>query len=493
MIMQYRKDKNGNEISVLGYGCMRFTKEGGHADIDKAEKEVMAAIDAGVNYLDTAYVYAGNEAAVGEILARNHCRERIYLATKLPHYLIKSVEGAQKMFEEELRRLQTDYIDYYLMHMLTDLPTWEKLKKLGMEDWIREKKASGEIRNIGFSYHGRSDMFMQLIDAYDWDFCQIQYNYMDEHSQAGVEGLRYAHAKGIPVIIMEPLRGGRLVNLLPESAKELFAQDEEHRTPAELALKWLYDQPEVTCVLSGMNSMEMVEQNVRTASEYGVGCMTESDRALVEAVRQEITKHVKVGCTGCGYCMPCPRGVDIPGTFRCYNAMYSEGKKSGRRDYLQCTAFRKNPASASQCVGCGKCQKACPIFAIEVKETEEGQVKKKTAQVNSEICLGCGVCARNCPTKAIEMKRRPIQVITPVNGTHRFVLQAIEKGTLQNLIFDNQAFANHRAMAAVFATILKLPPLKQALASKQFKSVYLDKLISSQIEKNRRKEEAMKK
>ena len=175
--MQYRKDKNGNEISVLGYGCMRFTKEGGHADIDKAEKEVMAAIDAGVNYLDTAYVYAGNEAAVGEILARNHCRERIYLATKLPHYLIKSVEGAQKMFEEELRRLQTDYIDYYLMHMLTDLPTWEKLKKLGMEDWIREKKASGQIRNIGFSYHGRSDMFMQLIDAYDWDFCQIQYNY----------------------------------------------------------------------------------------------------------------------------------------------------------------------------------------------------------------------------------------------------------------------------------------------------------------------------
>ena len=219
MIMQYRKDKNGNEISVLGYGCMRFTKEGGHADIDKAEKEVMAAIDAGVNYLDTAYVYAGNEAAVGEILTRNHCRERIYLATKLPHYLIKSVEGAQKMFEEELRRLQTDYIDYYLMHMLTDLPTWEKLKKLGMEDWIREKKASGEIRNIGFSYHGRSDMFMQLIDAYDWDFCQIQYNYMDEHSQAGVEGLRYAHARGIPVIIMEPLRGGRLVNLLPESAR----------------------------------------------------------------------------------------------------------------------------------------------------------------------------------------------------------------------------------------------------------------------------------
>ena len=187
--MQYRKDKYGNDISALGYGCMRFTKKGNSADLDKAEKEVMAAIEAGVNYFDTAYVYAGNEVAVGEILHRNHCREKINLATKLPHYLIKSIDGVEKMFQEELRRLQTDYIDYYLMHMLTDIPTWEKLKKLGMEEWIREKKASGQIRQIGFSYHGNSAMFCQLVDAYDWDFCQIQYNYMDEHSQAGVEGL----------------------------------------------------------------------------------------------------------------------------------------------------------------------------------------------------------------------------------------------------------------------------------------------------------------
>ena len=228
------------------------------------------------------------------------------------------------------------------------------------QHWIEEKLASGQIRNIGFSYHGNTEMFKQLVDAYDWDFCQIQYNYIDEYSQAGVEGLRYANAKGLPVIIMEPLRGGRLVNLLPESAKELFRNDEEGRTPAELALKWLYNQPEVTCVLSGMNSMEMVEQNVKTASESHVGCLTTSDAALIEQVKEEIKKHVKVGCTGCGYCMPCPRGVDIPGTFRCYNAMYSEGKKSGRRDYLQCTAFRKDTASASQCIGCGKCETHCP-------------------------------------------------------------------------------------------------------------------------------------
>lgn len=235
--MQYRRDKKGNELSVLGYGCMRFTKNGSSVDLDKAEKEVMAAIKAGVNYFDTAYVYAGNEAAVGEILDRNHCREQIYLATKLPHYLIKSVAGAEKMFQEELRRLKTDYIDYYLMHMLTDIPTWEKLKKIGMQDWIEEKLASGQIRNIGFSYHGNTEMFKQLVDACDWDFCQIQYNYMDEYSQAGVEGLRYANAKGLPVIIMEPLRGGRLVNLLPESAKKLFRADKEGRTPGGACLK----------------------------------------------------------------------------------------------------------------------------------------------------------------------------------------------------------------------------------------------------------------
>lgn len=365
--MQYRKNKKGNDISVLGYGCMRFTKKGGSIDIDKAEKEVMAAIESGVNYLDTAYVYQGSEAAVGEILQRNGCREKIYLATKLPHYLIKSMDGVEKMFQEELKRLKTTYIDYYLMHMLTDIPTWERLKQMGMAEWIEKKLASGEIRNIGFSYHGNSDMFQKLVDAYDWDFCQIQYNYMDEHSQAGVEGLRYANKKGLPVIIMEPLRGGRLVNLLPESAKELFHKDEKQRTPAELALKWLYNQPEVTCVLSGMNSMEMVEQNVKTASESPVGCMTEEDFALVEQVKKEIEKNVKVGCTGCSYCMPCPKGVDIPGTFRCYNAMYSEGKRSGRQDYLQCTAFRKDTSSASQCIGCGKCESHCPQH-IEIRK-----------------------------------------------------------------------------------------------------------------------------
>ena len=356
--MQYRKDKKGNDISLLGYGCMRFSRRNGAIDLDKAEREVLTAVAGGVNYLDTAYIYPGSEAAVGEILRRGQCRDRVYLATKLPHYLIKSRAGMEKTFQEELRRLQTDHIDYYLMHMLTDLATWEKLAGLGAQEWIQEKLSSGQIRNIGFSYHGSTDMFRQLVDAYDWDFCQIQYNYMDEGSQAGREGLQYAGRRGLPVVIMEPLRGGRLVELLPEEAKALLRS--AGRAAADLAFRWLYDQPEVTCVLSGMNSLEMVEQNLAAASAARPGCMTSSDRSLILRVREEISRCVKVGCTGCGYCMPCPKGVDIPGTFRCYNAMYSEGKASGRRDYLQCTAMRKSPSSASQCVGCGKCESHCP-------------------------------------------------------------------------------------------------------------------------------------
>lgn len=220
--MNYRTDKHGNKISLLGYGCMRFTKNGSSIDIDKATEEVKLAIDNGVNYFDTAYTYPGNEVALGEILSRLNCRKDIYIATKLPQYLVKTSSQIEKYFNEELERLKTDYIDYYLMHMITDVAAWEKLLRLGIKEFINKKKESGQIRNIGFSFHGDSESFIKVLDAYDWDFCQIQYNYMDEHTQAGRRGLEYAHSKGIPVIIMEPLRGGRLVERLPESAKKLI-------------------------------------------------------------------------------------------------------------------------------------------------------------------------------------------------------------------------------------------------------------------------------
>lgn len=377
-IMQYRSDRKGNKLSILGYGCLRFTKNGSSIDIDKAEKEIMEAINSGVNYFDTAYVYGGSEVALGEVLKRNSCRNKVYIATKLPHYMVKSNNSLEKYFTEQLNRLQTDYVDYYLMHMLTDVQTWEKLKSLGVIEWIKEKMDKGQIRNIGFSYHGNTDMFIKLIDAYDWDFCQIQYNYIDEHSQAGRRGLQYAHKKGIPVFIMEPLRGGRLVNLLPEKAKDIIKQNSRHRTPAEWAFRWLWNQPEVTCVLSGMNTLEMVKENVRVASEVKAGEFSEEDFHLIEQVKSEINKNIKVGCTGCGYCIPCPKGVDIPGAFHSYNLMYSENRKSGRRDYFMCTVMRKNQSSASQCIECGKCEKHCPQHIEIRKELKNAKKELET-------------------------------------------------------------------------------------------------------------------
>ena len=358
--MQYRKDKNQNDLSVLGFGCMRFTKKGGNIDIDKAEKEIMAAYAAGVNYFDTAYVYSGSEVAIGEIFERNNIREKIKIATKLPQYLISNRTALDKYFDEELKRLRTDYIDYYLMHHLTDVAMWEKLKAVGIEEWIDEKKKSGVIRNIGFSYHGNTDNFLKILNDYDWDFCQIQYNYLDEDTQAGVDGLKAAADKGIPVVIMEPLRGGKLVNMLPDGAKKAFKESSRGWTPAEWAFRWLYNQESVTVVLSGMNSVEMVEENCKTASEALPGHLTEEDFKILDVVKEKIRENEKVGCTGCRYCMPCPKGVDIPGTFRCYNAMYTESKREGRFEFAQTVGLTKEPAFASQCIECGKCEKHCP-------------------------------------------------------------------------------------------------------------------------------------
>ncbi len=358
--MNYRKDKYGNNISLLGFGCMRFSQNGGKIDLAKAESEIMAAYNNGVNYFDTAYIYPGSEAAIGEIFERNHIREHIKIATKLPHYLIKSKEAMEKCFREQLKRLRTDYIDYYLMHMLTDTDTWNKLISMGILEWLEAKKKSGAIRQIGFSYHGNSDMFCKLIDAYDWDFCQIQYNYLDEHSQAGRRGLLYAAGKGIPVIIMEPLRGGRLVNHLPEQAMNIINNHTPVRTPAEWAFKWLYNQQEVSCVLSGMNSLQMVRENVKTASETIVGELGEYEMQMYADIVSSINSKTKVGCTGCGYCMPCSKNVDIPGTFAAYNRKYSDNTFTALKEYFMCTALRRNSSAASNCIECGKCELHCP-------------------------------------------------------------------------------------------------------------------------------------
>ncbi|MCR5626200.1 MAG: aldo/keto reductase [Lachnospiraceae bacterium] len=358
--MQYRKDRYGNDISAIGFGCMRFTKKGTAIDYEKSEKEILYAIEKGINYFDTAYIYPGSEVFLGSVLEKNRLRDRVKIATKLPQYLIRNTASIEKYFNTQLERLKTDHIDYYLMHMLTDLQAWTNLKNIGIIDWITEKKKTGAIGQIGFSYHGDTAMFLDILKDYDWDFCQIQYNYIDEHTQAGRKGLMAAAEKGIPVIIMEPLRGGKLATSLPKEAAAKIADSSPKRTPAELAFRWLYDQSQVTCILSGMNSIEMIDENCRVADDALPGHLTDDDRALIEEIKEIINSKTKVGCTRCAYCMPCPQGVDIPGTFQFYNNMFTESKASARRNFAQVIGIRKKPAFATQCINCGKCVKHCP-------------------------------------------------------------------------------------------------------------------------------------
>lgn len=372
--MIYRTNpRNQEQLSILGYGCLRFSRKGTSIDQEKAEQEMRIAIEHGVNYFDTAYTYGGSEVCLGKFLAKGY-RDKVHIATKLPHYYIKKEDDIERYFREQLERLQTDHVEYYLMHMLNDIAAWKRLQSLKITEWIANKKAQGQIQNIGFSFHGNTDNFLKILEAYDWDFCQIQYNYMDEHSQAGRKGLIRAHEKGMPVIIMEPLRGGRLVQGLPKSAVKLLEREEPRRSPAEWGLRWLWNQPEVTVVLSGMNDASQVEENVRIASQTEAGCMDKNEMEVIEKVKAEINHCMKVPCTGCGYCMPCPGGVDIPGCFSAYNTRYTDSWFQGMKAYVMCTTLKTNPTNASKCLKCGKCEQHCPQSIAIRKELE--QVKK---------------------------------------------------------------------------------------------------------------------
>lgn len=373
--MKIKSTNNKDNISSLGFGLMRLPKKGNGFDVPEIESEIRYAIDNGVTYFDTAYIYPGSEEVFGEVLSKIGARDKINIASKMPHYFIKDREDLEKKFAEQLRRLRTDHIDYYLMHMLPDVSTWEALKQRGVADWIEAAKASGAIRRIGFSYHGSTQRFSDILNAYSWDFCQIQYNYLDENSQAGRRGLLEAAAKGIPVIIMEPLRGGRLVNNLPAGAQKVMEQSAHNWTNAEWGLKWLMSQPEVTTVLSGMNSLDMVKENIRIASETEENSLTEEDFKCYDKIKAEIEKKVKVGCTGCGYCMPCPKGVDIPGCFRAYNDSYIDNYAVGIKEYFMNTAMKKDKTMASLCAKCGMCEKKCPQ-QIQIRD-ELVKVKKR--------------------------------------------------------------------------------------------------------------------
>ena len=353
--------KNGDTLSILGFGCMRFPMKGNSIDEPRSIALIRDSIEKGINYFDTAYFYNGgkSEPLLGKALAGGY-RKQVRIATKLPPFMVSKLEGAKKIFANQLSKLATDYIDYYLLHMLTDKATFDRMVAIGVMEWLEQLKAEGRILNIGFSFHGSKIDFEQILTAYPWDFCQIQYNYMDEHNQATKAGLQLAYSMGIPVIVMEPLRGGRLVNNLPKEVRDTFQGYASDRSPAEWALRWIWNHPEVTVVLSGMSDEAQLSENIRIASDAQAGALTEAELEVFEQVKRVLHEKTKIPCTACGYCMPCPSGVNIPGCFSVYNDKYLMGGK-GRRQYLQTLGvLSKQPAYASMCTECGKCEKHCP-------------------------------------------------------------------------------------------------------------------------------------
>lgn len=348
---------------------MRFNR-----DKSEVEKQILSAIEQGVNYFDTAYLYPGSEALLGEILAKHQLHSQVKIATKLPLIQVRKPEDFDKYFNTQLERLQTATIDYYLLHMLTDFKSWERLCELGIKEWIAAKRAEGEICNIGFSFHGAQSEFIQIIDAYDWDICMIQYNYLDEHYQAGKVGLEYAASKGIGVIVMEPLRGGTLVKKLPQEAVDLWKNAPVRRTYADWGFRWVLNHPQVISVLSGMSTLQMVQENITTVDTSLPHSLTDEELAIYDNVRTAIRAATLVPCTGCGYCMPCPQGVNIPACFASLNDTKLMGRIMSQYWYIVASAEQ----SAALCVHCGACERHCPQEIpisedmLQVKKVLEG-------------------------------------------------------------------------------------------------------------------------
>jgi predicted aldo/keto reductase-like oxidoreductase len=360
--MQYRKfGKLDWAVSALGFGCMRLPTRGTPADINEHEATRMLhiAIDHGVNYIDTAYPYHGgqSEPVVGRILKAGNYRERVHLATKLPCWKVETPKDFDLLLNEQIAKLQTDYIDFYLLHAL-DRDQWHKMRDLNVLAWAEKAIANGRIHYLGFSFHDDYDAFQEIVDATDqWTFCQIQYNYMDIENQAGTRGLKYAAGKGLAVVIMEPLLGGRLVNP-PAPIQSLWDAAPVQRSPAGWALQWLWNQPEVSVVLSGMTEMIQVEDNLASAAISGVGTVNAADLALVDEVRQLYQSLSPIPCTKCQYCIPCPNGVNIPGNFAIYNMgkMYAK-PEAARDEYIR---WFPKEEWASECNACLQCESLCP-------------------------------------------------------------------------------------------------------------------------------------
>ncbi len=374
--MEYRTfKKTGEKVSLLGFGTMRLPVLNGDAKTINeplAIEMIRTAIDKGINYVDTAYMYHDgmSEVLVGKALKDGY-REKVLLADKMPVWFAKAEEDLDKIFEEQLRRLDTDVIDMYLLHNI-NVPIWKRLQKFNAFDFLERKKAEGKIKHIGFSFHDSFQLFEEVINAYDWDFCQIQLNYMDAEFQAGLNGLKLAGEKEIPVVIMEPLKGGKLTDVLPKSIESFWNSAEIKRTPAEWALRWVADFPQVLTILSGMNSLEQVDENIRILSNAAPGSLTEKEKNIIKCVADEYHKLIKYSCTACNYCLRCPVGIDIPSIISLYNDWFLyEGNQKVKNDFAMWVSPKARPSACIDCKACeGHCPQQLPVSDIMKKAKE---------------------------------------------------------------------------------------------------------------------------
>ena len=378
--MRYRKfGRLDWEASVLGFGIMRMPvleKDYGRIDEENAKKMVRSAIDSGVNYLDTAWNYHrdNSEGFVGRVLSDGY-REKVRIATKMPCWLVEKPDDLDRLFDTQMERLQVDHVDFYLLHAL-QRDWWDKMKSMGYLDWAEKKISEGVIGHLGFSFHDRFPLFKRIIDDYDsWTMTMVQHNYMDAEKEAGTAGIKYARDRGLAVIAMEPLRGGQLAKEPPAEIGKLFHNEDRDRTPAEWGLRWLWDQEEISLVLSGMSSSAQVEENIRIASETYPGCLDSSERETIRKVKSAYEARAGIGCTDCRYCMPCPSGVAIPFVFEYYNiAKMYDDLPNARGHY----AFLDEENRADRCTACGKCIEHCPqhLEIVDLLKICHGLLKK---------------------------------------------------------------------------------------------------------------------
>ena len=361
--MVYRElGKTGLKLFPLGIGTVRLPiKNDDFSDVDyeKAVSVLRHAIDSGINYIDTGFTYHYNgngEKAVGMALEDGY-RQKVNLGAKLPLWLCNSLEECKDMVEGQLKRMNTDYFDLYFIHAL-DSESWKKAKSLNILGYIEELKNKGKIKYIGFSFHDNFDVFKEITDSYKWDFCLIQLNYLDTEYQAGIKGLEYAYSKGMGVLIMEPLKGGQLAQEPPESIKEIWNKGEVKRSTVQWGLDFLYNRKEVTCVLSGMNTFEMIDENVAYAENAYPNCISDHDIRLYDEVKEKLTKLIKIPCTRCRYCMPCPFGVDIPANFEYYNTGHMYETIDFTKKFYNRAIF--DPKRSTNCTGCRTCVDKCP-------------------------------------------------------------------------------------------------------------------------------------